>query len=243
MDGPFAVTIDMNSGPSMASWVAHPTQLGQNGLLHPIFTWGCGGGSQPSQYKDHLTRIASHGFVVEAHVSTGAATDFKAPVDWLISENSRMGSQFYQKLNIMKIAAGGHSEGSISTYAFEATDKRLTTTIHVAGGSFDGNGYMSMHTPVALIDGDQDTLALTNTETDYMKATVPAFLTVMTGVDHIYAAREGLPVIVAWLRWWLGDETQRKSMFVGPNCDFCNGTYTTDPPESGGMFKSQSKNW
>jgi len=242
--GPFMVTIDMNAGPNSGGWVAHPTTLGQNGLKHPIFTWGCGGGSQPSQYQDHLNFIASHGFVVEAHVSTGDGTDSKAAVDWLIAQNSDSTSQYYQKLDITKIAAGGHSEGSITTYAFEATDMRLTTTIHVAGGSFDGNGYMDLHTPVCFIDGDQDTLALANTQTDYMKATVPAFLTVMTGVDHIYAAREGLPVIVGWLRWHLGGETQRKSMFVGSNCDFCNGMYTTtSPPQSGGAFQSQSKNW
>jgi hypothetical protein len=65
-----------------------------------------------------------------------------------------------------------------------------------------------------------------------MNATVPVFLTVIQGSDHIYAARDGLPPIVAWLRWHLGGEIQRKSMFIGANCDFCTG-----------KWQSMSKNW
>jgi hypothetical protein len=229
--GPFVVAIDESAGPNKG-WVAHPKELGKDGLLHPLFTWGCGGGSQPSQYKDHLTFWASHGFVVEAHVSTGDGKDHKAAVDWLIAENTKADSQYFGKLNTTKIAAGGHSQGSISTFAFEGTETRLTTTIHVAGGSFDGMGYKNLKTPTLMVDGSGDTLALSNTKRDYEATTVPVFLTVIEGGSHVSAARDGLAPIVAWLRWHLGGEVQRKSMFVGPNCDFCTGKYV-----------SQSKNW
>jgi predicted dienelactone hydrolase len=230
--GPFEVVIDQNAGPNEGH-VAHPKELGKGGLLHPIFTWGCGGGSQPSQYKDHLTFWASHGFVVEAHVSTGDGTDHKAAVDWLIAENSKAGSQYLQKLNIAKIASGGHSQGSISTFAFAGMDTRLTTTIHVAGGSFDGNGYKNLKKPTLYVGGSGDTLALSNTKRDYENTNnVPVFLTVIEGASHTSAARDGWTPIVAWLRWHLGDEVQRKSMFIGPNCDFCTG-----------KFVSQSKGW
>jgi predicted dienelactone hydrolase len=229
--GPYDVTIEMNVGPNMG-WIAHPTQMGAHGELHPIFSWGCGGGSQPSQYMDHITRWASHGFMVEAHVSNGDGNEHKMILDWLTAQNEDSSSPYYHKLDVSKIAVGGHSIGSIATFAFEANDKRVTTSIHVAGGSFDGNGYMSLHTPVLMVDADGDTLALSNTEADYAACTVPVFLTVITGSDHIYAARDGLAPIVAWLRWWLGGETERKSMFIGANCDFCMGKYV-----------SMSKNW
>jgi hypothetical protein len=228
--GPFEVTIDMN-GPG-GGWLAYPTELGKNGMLHPIFTWGCGGGSQPSQYEDHMRRIASHGFVMEAHVSSGEASDHKTPVDWLFAENEKMGSKFYHKLDLEKLAVGGHSMGSVATFAFEGSDDRVVTSIHVAGGSFDGNGYMSFKTPVLMVEGSGDTLALSNTDRDYEKTTVPVFYTTIQGSDHIYAARDGLPPIVAWLRWHLGGETERKSMFVGASCDFC-----------GGKWMGKSKNW
>lgn len=229
-DGPFKVTIEQGVGPNKG-WIARPANLGQDGVKHPIFTWGCGGGSQPSQYRDHLNRLASHGFIVEAHVSTGELKDHKSIIDWLISENGRAGSPYYQKLDTSKIAAGGHSMGSIATFEI-APDPRLTTTIHVAGGSFDGNGYKKWNKPVAIIAGEKDNLATGNATRDYERATVPAWFTLMTGVDHIMAAREGLAPMVAWLRWHLAGETERKAMFIGPNCDFCSG-----------KFKSQSKNW
>ena len=229
--GPFEVTIEMGQAPG-GGWVAHPTELGKDGLKHPIFTWGCGGGSQPSQYMDHMMQIASHGFVMESHVSSGEAADHKAPLDWLIAENDRQGSMYYQKLDVTKIAAGGHSMGSIATFAFEGGEDRLTTTIHVAGGSFDGQGYMQLKTPVLMVEGSGDTLALSNTDRDYEACTVPVFYTVIDGSDHIYAARDGLPPIIAWLRWQLGGETERMSMFLGANCDFC-----------GGKWQGKSKNW
>src|SRR5262249_35920213 len=60
MDGPFAVTIDVNAGAN--SWVFRPMELGKGGVKHPIFVWGTGATSVPMQYTDHFTRVASHGF-------------------------------------------------------------------------------------------------------------------------------------------------------------------------------------
>jgi hypothetical protein len=228
--GPFEVVIEQNAGPNKG-WIARPKNLGDNGIKHPVFSWGCGGGSQPSQYKDHLNRIASHGFVVEAHVSTGNVADHKVVLDWVTSENDRQGSVYYQKLDPTKIAAGGHSMGSIATFAI-AGDPRLTTTIHVAGGSFDGNGFKSWKKPTAIIAGANDQLATGNATRDWERATVPVWFTLMTGVDHIQAARQGLGPIVGWLRWHLAGETERKADFIGASCTFCSGKY-----------KTQSKNW
>ncbi|MET0343725.1 MAG: hypothetical protein ABW252_22115 [Polyangiales bacterium] len=230
--GPYEVTIEQAAGPNRG-WIARPKNLGEGGFKHPVFSWGCGGGSQPSQYRDHLTRWASHGFVVEAHVSTGNAKDHTVVFDWVTSENERQGSAYYQKLDPTKIAAGGHSMGSVATFA-AASDPRLSTTVHVAGGSFDGNGYRTLKKPVAYLAGANDALGATqNAERDYKNTNdVPVFFTVMTGVDHIMAAREALAPITAWLRWHIAGETERKAQFIGPSCDFCKG-----------KFKSQSKGW
>jgi len=230
MMGPWATTIEMNVGPNKG-WVVRPTDLGKDGVLHPIFTWGAGAGTNASNYKDHLTMIASHGFVVEGHASTGDGSDHKGAVDWLLEENEKSGSPYFHKLNAKKIAAGGHSQGSVSTFAF-AKDPRLTTTIHVAGGSFDGNGPNNLSHPTAYFCGADDTAATPNCKRDYMNTKVPVFLTVMDGVDHIYAARNALPMIVSWLRWQLNDEAARKEQFISPTCEFCTGKY-----------KSESKNW
>jgi hypothetical protein len=49
----------------------------------------------------------------------------------------------------------------------------------------------------------------------------------MDGVGHVPAAREGLGVMVAWLRWQIGGEQNRRSQFLGENCDYCTERYAT----------------
>jgi hypothetical protein len=229
--GPFETSIVMNIPPD-DGWVVYPTDLGADGVLHPIFLWGPGGGAAPSNYEDYLLRpIASHGFVVFSAVSTGNGQEMIAGLDWLIEANEQPDSPFYQKLDTAKVGAGGHSQGSVTTFA-AAPDKRILTTIHVAGGSFDGNGPAALSGPTAYICGETDTLATGNCMRDYMVTTVPVFYTLMSDVGHIPAADEGSAAIIAWLRWQLGGEEDRRSNFIGPDCDFCTGKWV-----------SQTKNW
>ncbi len=229
-NGPFATREDRNVGPSNG-WVVRPTNLGQNGMRHPIFIWGPGAGTGPSNYSFHLNRIASHGFVVFSAVSTGDGSEMRAAINWLIAENGRVGSPYYNRLDTSRIAIGGHSRGSLSAFG-AASDPRVRTSIHVAGGSFDGNGSRNLRNPAMYIAGANDRLANSNIQRDYTRTTVPVFFTTIARVGHNDAAREGLPATIAWLRWHIADEIQRSSMFLGPRCDFCSSPYS-----------SVSKNW
>jgi hypothetical protein len=230
-DGPFATTVTQSTGASRNGWVVRPTNLGANGLKHPIFIWGPGAGTGPAEYEFHLRRLASHGFVVYSQTSSNSGSEMTAAISWLITENGRAASPYYQKLDVTRIAAGGHSRGSIASFAI-AADSRLTTTLHISGGSFDGNGSNNLRKPAAYLCGGADTLALPNCDRDYTNTDVPVFYTVMANVDHIQAAREALPAITAWLRWHLGGETFRRDNFLSTNCAFCTGKWS-----------SKKKNW
>ena len=230
-DGPFATTATTSTGPGRNGWVVRPTTLGANGLKHPVFIWGPGAGTGPSEYDFHLRRIASHGFIVYSEVSTSSGSEMKAAIDWLIAENGRPASPYYQKIDTTRIAAGGHSRGSVGTFAI-ASDPRLSTTVHVAGGSFDGQGSRNLRQPAAYFCGSEDTTATPNCRRDYTATTTPVFFSVITGATHINAAREALPGIVAWLRWHLADEDDRRASFLTPG-----GAFTT------GKWVSQQKNW
>ena len=230
-DGPFAVTVDGRAGAN--STVFRPTNLGQDGIKHPIFVWGTGGGSQPASYTDHFTRLASHGFVVISPNSANVTGPLlRSSLDWIIAQNSAAGSVYNGKLNTGKVGMGGHSMGSIGTFAAEAVETRLTTTIHIGGGSFDGTGSSKVKTPTAYICGSADTLALSNCRRDFTNVrSQPTFFSVLTGVDHIMTAREALGGMNAWLRWHLNGETNRKAQF-SPGGTFFQG-----------IFQSQVKNW
>ena len=244
MNGSFATTQDLAGGPQRRSGLFHPSELGKDGLEHPVFVWGCGGGSRPSSYAMHLNRIASHGFVVIAEVSAigDNGAPLKAAIDWLSAEHARMGSPFFGKLDLTRIAAGGHSIGSVNTFLM-ASDPRLRTTIHVAGGSLDnvndpsapttGKGGKSLIHPVAYICSASDLFGnVEKTEQDYAATTVPAFFTIIAGSDHVAATADGLPAILAWLRWQLGGEEARRADFLEPA-----GVFQT------GKYASKIKNW
>jgi hypothetical protein len=242
--GSFQTTQNLRSGPMGSSGVFRPTELGKDGIKHPIFVWGCGGGSTPSTYAELMSQVASHGFVVIAESSAigDGGAPLTAAIDWLIAENARAQSEFYQMLDGSKIALGGHSIGSANAFLVGA-DPRLTTTIHVAGGSLDmpgninapttGRGGKGLIHPVAYVCSQMDQFGnVEKTELDYQNTTAPAWMTVMTGVDHVAAARAGLPAIVAWLRWQLAGEIRWRDAFLDPMREFNRG-----------MYVSKNKNW
>ncbi len=233
VNGPFTSVEDRNTGADGEAWVVRPSNLGQDGLLHPVFLWGPGGGTGPEDYDFFLDRVASHGFVVYSHVSSGQGTEMEEGLDWLEQQNNNPSSPYYQRLDLSSIAAGGHSLGSVTTFAI-ADDPRLSTTVHVAGGSFDGNGYQSLRNPAIYIAGEDDTIATSNVIRDFENTNnVPVFYTLLDDTDHILATRNGQAAIVAWLRWHLAGETFRDVDFLTPNtCYFCI------PP-----YNSQIKNW
>lgn len=227
--GTYATAQDMNSGAGGRSGVFYPRDIASLSETFPVLVFGCGAGSNPTQYVDHGNNIASYGFIVIITASDNAGRMNSNAIDWIIQQNSRAG-KFQGKVNTSKIAAGGHSMGSIGTFAM-ADDPRLTTTVHVAGGSFDGQGSRNLRKPTIYISGTGD-MALSNCRRDYQVTTVPVFFTVQQGVDHIACAREGLPAIVAWLQWHLKGETQHRAEFLQQG-----GKFTV------GKWDSQSKNW
>ncbi len=243
-NGPFQSMQNLRGGPKGQSGVWNPMELGKDGLKHPVFIWGCGGGSTPSSYADQLSRVASHGFIVVAEVAAigDNGAPLKAAIDWIIAENEKSGGPFFGKVATDKIALGGHSIGSANSF-YIADDPRLTTSIHVAGGSLDnvndpfaettGMGGKRLVHPVAYICSMSDTFGnVEKTEKDYENTTAPAWMTVMTGVDHVAAARSGLPATIAWLRWHLAGETERRSAFLDEGGEFTSG-----------IFVSRNKNW
>ncbi|MDQ0791825.1 hypothetical protein [Streptomyces sp. B1I3] len=219
--GPYTVTVDNSAGPDDSGWLVYPTDAGRNGVDHPIFVWGPGAGSDPADYEDMLRQWASHGFVVYSEVSSSSGDYMVDALDWLEDQNASPSSPLYQDLDTSEVAFGGHSRGSVGTFDV-ADDPRLETTVHVAGGSFDGNGPDNLRNPALYIGGDED-FATANVERDYTGTDVPVWFGILDGTDHILATRNGQHIITAWLRWHLADEDFRRTEdFLAPDCSFCD---------------------
>jgi hypothetical protein len=222
MRGPWTPTMKAGSGPNGNSTLFYPMDLGKDGVLHPVFHWLCGAGSQPSQYADHLNLLASQGFVVIANAS--GSMPAKASLDWLLAENDKMGSMFYQKLDPMRVGTGGHSLGALETFQV-ASDPRLSLYVLVCGGSGSGTtGAADIHGPSIFLGGEGEG-GTTNFQQDYAAITKASSIFVTkTDTDHIYCARNNLAPWVAFMRWNFCGEDKYEKEFM-PDGTFCKAPW------------------
>jgi hypothetical protein len=235
--GPFSVATMSGAGPMRDATVLYPRELGKDGLKHPIVVWDNGAGQTGlSIYGSLLMHLASHGFAVyAANSATDQGTELTAGLDWMTMQANDVQSPFYQKLDVTKTAAMGHSQGSIATFAI-AKDPRLTTTIHLSGGTnpdiADGHATLpNLHNPAAFICGEEpgpgaDGLVVGDTASpwcayDFDHAEVPVFLAQIQGASHITAPGMTLGACAAWLRWQLMGDTTMAANFVGDDCTLC----------------------
>ena len=221
MKGPWTPAMKANSGPSGSSTLFYPMDLGKDGVLHPVFHWGCGAGSQPSQYADHLNQLASHGIVVIANASGSGPG--KASLDWILAENDKMGSMFYKKLDPNRVGTGGHSLGALETFEF-ADDPRLKLYVLVCGGANGGTGAADIHGPSIFLGGEGEG-GTTNFQGDYAEVTkAPSVFVTKTSTDHIACARNNLAPWVAFMRWNFCGEEKYKAEFM-PDGTYCKAPW------------------
>ncbi len=239
--GPFTPTTTSGTGPSGNYTAIYPKELGQGDVKNPIVIWGDGAVLTPASYVTLLDHLASHGFAILAYKATPQGTDMTAAIDWTIAEDARQGSVFYGKLDTTKIAAMGHSAGSIATFAI-ANDPRLTTTMHLDGGTFSPHtDEKNLTKPAAFICGDSGgdglvtgDVARPNCDIDFQNATTPVWYGDVIGASHLTVTgtsttdpklKAFLTATAAWLRWQLAADQTMKAFFVpSATCTLCTQT-------------------
>ncbi|MFI5719313.1 hypothetical protein [Nocardia sp. NPDC051750] len=117
--GPWAVAertgVDCctSTGDSFDIW--YPADLGANGVVHPVITWGNGTMAHPREYEYLLSHLASWGFVVIAadRTDTGTGVQMLDAVRYLTEQNNEPGSVFHGRLDTAAVGATGHSQGGL----------------------------------------------------------------------------------------------------------------------------------
>ena len=209
----------------------------------PIVAWGNGACSNVgTEQADFLLEVASHGYLVIANggpFGSGSndqhETELVKAIDWAIAENSRQCSQFYQKLDVEKIATMGWScGGGMAHYA--AVDPRVDTAvalnsgIAIFGDRFDY--YPRFHSPLAIFNGDQSDVAYNPGLQQFDEVdNVPIYhANYPIGHGDAYFQDNGGEfgiIAVGWLNWMLKDDlsSSGKGMFIGDNCRLCRGPW------------------
>jgi hypothetical protein len=225
MAGSFTSMTENNAGPGNAFTVFRPSDLGKDGVKHPIITWGNGSGTMPSSYSSLLSLWATHGFVVVAANTTdpGSGEEMLAGVDWLLEENARSGSAYFGVLDSAAIGSVGYSQGGIGA-VIAAVDPRITTSIPIAGGD---SKIDQITGPTFLIGFDSDTVVppLWNMAPQYEATDVPAVYGVLGGgATHLEALGDGGRIrgyVTAWLVYQLHHDVSLSGVFYGPDCTLC----------------------
>jgi hypothetical protein len=219
MPGPWTPMHEEGTGPNGSSWVYYPGELGMGGLKHPVFDWGPGAGTGPSNYLDHLNLLASQGFVIISQPSTQSGTE---ALDWILEENETQGSMWYQKLDPDRVGRGGHSMGALLSFS-EADDPRLKLAVLVCGGAGGGSGAADMSYPTIFLGGEGEG-GTRNFAGDYAEVTGPSIFITKTSTDHIACARNNLGPWVAFMRWQFCGEEKWKAEFM-PDGTYCKAPW------------------
>jgi dienelactone hydrolase len=184
--GPFPAIKEIDPGlPEQV--VYRPADLGALGQTKlGIYAFGNGACSDDAaSARQHLLQIASYGYVAIApgRVYSGPGRTEREPgpppnptsdsptrpqqlieaIDWVLAENERAGSRYYQRIDPNAIAVSGFSCGGMQALV-DAHDPRIGTVVIMNSGLFPGETSMGgmtatkellneLHTPVIYILG------------------------------------------------------------------------------------------
>ena len=230
--------------------LSYPKQLSST-QKHGVVVWGPGGGTEPGAYEGMIRRLASHGFVVIAlKESPGDASQAIKALDWLDRQNKDSKSPLFGKLDMNTVGCSGHSMGGLESEQAVIKDKRVLTAFLNNSGDWNGAGANKVATDrtIAILFGEVG-MEKDNAKNDYNNAGVkaPACLIEMTGgprnseggYGHGSGSWDGMAATVAWMRWHLGGETERKADFVGRSGKYIDGNIIGKQ----GKWKTQCKNF
>jgi hypothetical protein len=230
--------------------LSYPKQLSST-QKHGVVVWGPGGGTEPGAYEGMIRRLASHGFVVIAlKESPGDASQAMKALDWMDKQNKDQNSPLYNKLDMNTVGCSGHSMGGLESEQAVIKDKRVLTAFLNNSGDWNGAGANKVATDrtIAILFGEVG-MEKDNAKNDYNNSGVkaPACLIEMTGgprnseggYGHGSGSWDGMAATVAWMRWHLGGETERKADFVGTTGKYIDGSIIGKQ----GKWKTQCKNF
>ena len=241
--------------------VYHPVDLEAVAPL-PIVAWGEGTCMLPGDaYKELLSRIASHGYLVVAGLEPGqAGTDspevMTAGIGWAVGENTREGSKYKGLLDPSQIATSGHSCGGLIALHVAATDPRVTSVLPINSGIFAAgtmggaskSDIAKLRSPAMWLNTGPSDIAHPQAVTDYAAVPddVPAVFAnydlsergnALTGA-HMGTAfepgggEEGRVALI-WLDLTLKSSEAARRALLPPTCELCGAP----------KWAVEAKNW
>ena len=199
----------------------------------------CNGGCMDTSigYENMLTDLASYGYVVvaigELQMLAQHEKDQHTPssmvkkaLDWICQQASDPASPYYNKVDVEKIAAAGHSCGGAQVLA-NAADPRLKTYLILNAGmgkmtmaDASRKSLKNLHGPILYLVGGTEDVAWKNAQMDYDAIKkMPVVLADNTTSGHggTYeqpCGGDNSRMVRAWLDWQLKGRQEPKALFI-----------------------------
>jgi dienelactone hydrolase len=206
--------------------------------LHAPIVFGPGIGQQVTVHTTMLTNFASHGFVVVGTPvlnggpgDAGNRTTMLNGLTWIIQQNST--TSIYQgKLDVTHAISMGFSVGGTSAVEIGG-EPAVATVVSIHGHRASAN----LHGPMLQTTGTADTVGMPLQQQTFDLSQVQTFLATLTGAPHAYIESNGggeeRPAILAWMRYWIYNDTGARHYFYGNDCVLCAAPWENP----------QRKNW
>ncbi|KAH6667933.1 hypothetical protein B0J14DRAFT_567283 [Halenospora varia] len=192
----------------------------------PFISWANGACmTDGSQYRNLLTEIASHGYIIAANgpptSSKGGQSkvqDSRDTIDWAIKNSA---SSKYGNIDTSKIASAGHSCGGLEAMSVGYHDSRVKLMMLFDIAIFmDEKRYLlgELRSPVAWLVGGVKDMGFVNSEKDYvlLPSGLPAYWASLdTGHGGTFSATNGGKfgkAAVAYLQWQFRGNTTAKAV-------------------------------
>lgn len=200
--------------------VIYPKELTSSNQKWPVVVWANGTACAPGLYWNALCALASKGYVVVASSETMSASGDSQikQIDYILNENANSDSIFYEKIDVNKIGAAGHSQGGRSTVNAAKKDSRIKAAVSIAGSNTSSER-TGITTPTLFLTGTLDLVVLSSlwVKPTYNKAEGPAAYASLVGGIHTSVITNYERIIYYTAKWmdaYLNDDQNAKRIFM-----------------------------
>ncbi|MEU7002292.1 acetylxylan esterase [Nonomuraea sp. NPDC046570] len=224
--GPYATAVDVGA----ITTLYYPRDIAQSQLRHPVIVWGNGTFAFPVVYRELLLHWASHGFIVAAANTpqSNLGISMRAGIDLLAGRNADPNSIMYNRVDLDRIGASGHSQGGAGAIVV-GDDSRVDTILPIQPGPLANVD--AVHGPMFILAGQYDSIVWPSlVKAFYNDADhIPAIYGEVRGANHFTVVGDPGPFAApttAWFRFQLMGDEEARGEFFGAGCRICADTST-----------------
>jgi predicted dienelactone hydrolase len=176
------------------------------------------------------TRLASHGFIVliiETNTTLdqpgSRATQLKAAVDYLKAQNTRTGSVLRGKIDVNRVAIGGHSMGGGGTLEAAQNNPSYKAALPLTPWHTT-KSFRTLRVPTLIIGGSSDTVAPDGDHSipfyTSIPTTTPRIFLELRGASHFFPQSADPTVsrfAISWYKRYVDEDTRFSQFFVRPS--------------------------